>query len=152
MPTGRPGSRWTRCREKTLSLLSVGRERFLRDLVRKWGPPWPIRALWRRRVRQPVASTGHIGGRPALSRVTSLLPGCCTSVTKLRPATCSLMVMQEIRDSEDRGFEEGQYARTEEELYEKALALLEKCKIETRRSAERMPESESTVEPSPIAV
>jgi len=62
------------------------------------------------------------------------------------------MVMQEIRDSENRGFEEGQYARTEEELYEKALALLEKCKIETRRSAERMPESESTVEPSPIAV
>jgi len=41
----RPGSRWTCCREKTLSLLSVGRERFLRDLVRKWGPPWPIRAL-----------------------------------------------------------------------------------------------------------
>ena len=61
-------------------------------------------------------------------------------------------MMQEIRNSENRGFEDGQYARTEEELYKKALALLEKCKIETRRSGERMPEPESTVEASPIAV
>ena len=44
------------------------------------------------------------------------------------------MVMQEICDNEEIGFEGGQYASTEEELYEKAIALLEMCKIETRRS------------------
>ena len=32
-----------------------------------------------------------------------------------------------------RGFEGGQYAPTEEELYKKALELLDKCRIETRR-------------------
>ena len=33
----------------------------------------------------------------------------------------------------DRPLQGGRYARTEEELYKKALALLEKCKIEPRR-------------------
>jgi hypothetical protein len=32
-----------------------------------------------------------------------------------------------------KGFEGGQYAPTEEELYKKALELLDKCKIETQR-------------------
>jgi hypothetical protein len=32
-----------------------------------------------------------------------------------------------------KGFEGGQHAPTEEELYKKALELLDKCKIETRR-------------------
>ena len=44
------------------------------------------------------------------------------------------MVMQEICDNEEIGFEGGRYASTEEELYEKAIALLEMCKIETQRS------------------
>jgi hypothetical protein len=38
--------------------------------------------------------------------------------------------MQEICGNEEVGFEGGQYACTEEELYEKAIALLEKCRIE----------------------
>jgi hypothetical protein len=41
--------------------------------------------------------------------------------------------MQEICDNEEVGFEGGQYACTEEELYEKAIALLEKCRIEGRK-------------------
>ncbi|HEY6689810.1 MAG TPA: hypothetical protein VI008_02095 [Rubrobacter sp.] len=49
-------------------------------------------------------------------------------------------MMQEICDNEEVGFEGGRYACTEEELYEKAIALLEKCRIETRRSGQKMPE------------
>ena len=37
----------------------------------------------------------------------------------------------------------GRYARTEEELYKKALALLEKCKIEPGRLGQEIPELES---------
>ena len=84
--------------------------------------------------------------------VTRLLLECCTPVTKRRTATCSLMVMQEIRDNEIAGFECGQYARTEEELYEKALALLEKCKIETRLSDQKISQSEHTAGAPPVAV
>jgi len=62
------------------------------------------------------------------------------------------MVMHEIRDNEKAGFERGQYARTEEELYEKALTLLEKCKIETRLSGQELSRSEYAAEISPIAV
>jgi hypothetical protein len=50
------------------------------------------------------------------------------------------MVMQEICDNEEIGFEGGQYASSEEELYEKAIALLEMCKIETRRSGQKITE------------
>jgi hypothetical protein len=39
---------------------------------------------------------------------------------------------QGTHDDEKEGFEGGQYARTEQELYEKAIALLEKCKVEDR--------------------
>lgn len=48
--------------------------------------------------------------------------------------------MQEICDNEEVDFEGGQYACTEEELYEKAIALLEKCRIESREpTAETAP-------------
>ena len=85
-----------------------------------------------------------------LGQVIRLLQGCCTSVTSRRAATYSLMVMQEICNNAEVGFEGGQYARTEEELYEKAIALLEKCKIETRRSGQKIPEP--TAETPPITV
>jgi hypothetical protein len=48
--------------------------------------------------------------------------------------------MQEICNNEEVGFEGGQYACSEEELYEKAIALLEKCRIESREpTAETAP-------------
>jgi hypothetical protein len=44
------------------------------------------------------------------------------------------MVMQRTRyHKRNKGFESGHYARTGEELYKKAIGLLDKCKIETRR-------------------
>jgi hypothetical protein len=43
------------------------------------------------------------------------------------------MVMQRTRSNKNKGFEGGQYARTEEELYKKAIRLLDKCKIEAQR-------------------
>ena len=51
------------------------------------------------------------------------------------------MVMQETQDNKD--LEGGKYARTEEELYKKAIALLDKCKIETQSSGLEMPELEA---------
>ena len=35
--------------------------------------------------------------------------------------------------SKQRGFKGGHYAPTEEELYKKAIALLDKCKVENQR-------------------
>jgi hypothetical protein len=58
--------------------------------------------------------------------------------------------MQEIHDNENLGFKEGHYARSEEELYKKAIALLEKCRIESRRTSQEMPEP--TAESSPETV
>jgi hypothetical protein len=53
------------------------------------------------------------------------------------------MVMQEdIPTTKDKGFQGGRYARTEGELYEKAIALLEKCKIEPGRSDQEVAELE----------
>jgi len=52
------------------------------------------------------------------------------------------MVMQETSNNKNEYFEGGQYARTKEELYKKAIALLEKCRIETQRSGQEMPEVE----------
>ena len=49
-------------------------------------------------------------------------------------------MMQEISDNEEIGFEGGRYASTEEELYEKAIALLEMCKIETRNAGQNITE------------
>jgi hypothetical protein len=39
--------------------------------------------------------------------------------------------MQEPNNNKNKGLKGGRYARTEEELYKKAIALLDKCKIET---------------------
>ncbi len=54
-----------------------------------------------------------------------------------------MMTQEETPTNKDKGFRGGRYARTEEELYERAIALLEKCKIEPRRSGQEIPESES---------
>ena len=54
-----------------------------------------------------------------------------------------MMTQEETPTNEDKGFRGGRYARTEEELYEKAIALLEKCKIEPRRSGQDIPELKS---------
>jgi hypothetical protein len=55
-----------------------------------------------------------------------------------------MMVMQEeAPTNKDKGFQGGQYALSEEELYKKAIALLEKCKIEPGCSDQEMAELES---------
>ena len=55
-----------------------------------------------------------------------------------------MMVRQEeTPTNKDKGLQGGRYARTEEELYKKALALLEKCKIETQSSDKEIPQLES---------
>ena len=59
------------------------------------------------------------------------------------------MVMLETRNNENEGSEGGQYASTEEVLHKKAIALLEKCKVEARSSGQKVPES--TAETSPTA-
>ena len=59
------------------------------------------------------------------------------------------MVMLETRDNENEGSEGGQDACTEEVLYKKAIALLEKCKVEARSSGQNVPES--TAETSPTS-
>jgi hypothetical protein len=44
------------------------------------------------------------------------------------------MVKQRTRNNnENKGFAGGQYARIEEELYKKALGLLDQCKIDASR-------------------
>jgi hypothetical protein len=54
-----------------------------------------------------------------------------------------MMVMQEeTPTNKDKGFQGGRYAPTEEELYKKALAILEKCKIEAGRSGQEVAELE----------
>jgi len=54
------------------------------------------------------------------------------------------MVMQKITDNKDEDFAGGRYARTEEELFDKAIALLDKCKIEPLRPDGETPKLEST--------
>ena len=58
--------------------------------------------------------------------------------------------MQEIRDNEKIGFADGQYVCSEEELYKKAISLLEKCRIEPRRTSQEI--REPTAEASPKTV
>jgi hypothetical protein len=41
--------------------------------------------------------------------------------------------MEKTREKINEKFQGGRYARTEDELFEKAIALLEKCKIEPSR-------------------
>ena len=50
--------------------------------------------------------------------------------------------MQETREKISEILDGGRYTRTEEELFEKAIALLEKCKIEPSRPDFEAPESE----------
>jgi hypothetical protein len=47
---------------------------------------------------------------------------------------------EETPTNKDKGLQGGRYARTEEELYKKALALLEKCKIEAQSSGQEIPQ------------
>jgi hypothetical protein len=62
------------------------------------------------------------------------------------------MVMHQNSDNETESFEGGRYACTEKELYKKAIALLEKCKIATRPAGQEIPASAATNETSPITV
>ena len=48
-----------------------------------------------------------------------------------------MMLQEGTPTNKDKGLQGGQYARTEEELYKKALALLEKCRIAPGRRARR---------------
>jgi hypothetical protein len=50
------------------------------------------------------------------------------------------MAMQKTREKMNEIFEGGRYARTKEELFEKAIALLDKCKIEPSRPDQDTPE------------
>jgi hypothetical protein len=52
-------------------------------------------------------------------------------------------MQEETPTNKDKDIQGGRYARTEDELYEKAIALLEKCKIELGRSGQEIPELES---------
>ena len=63
--------------------------------------------------------------------------------TETRGRTQKMVLQEGAPTNKDKGFQGGQYARTEEELYKKALALLEKCRIEPGRSGQEIPESES---------
>ena len=58
--------------------------------------------------------------------------------------------MQEIRDNENIGITDGQYACSEEELYKKAIALLEKCRIETRRTSQEIPKPTAEATPKTV--
>jgi hypothetical protein len=58
------------------------------------------------------------------------------------------MYMQKSRQKIEEIFEGGRYARNEEELYEKAVALLDKCKIEPSRPDHEPAESEPAVNDS----
>ena len=62
--------------------------------------------------------------------------------------TFSLMYMQKTRQKIEELFKGGRYARTEEELYEKAVALLGKCKMEPSRPDHEPAESEPAVNDS----
>ena len=54
-----------------------------------------------------------------------------------------MMMQEESPTNKDKAFRGGRYARTEGELYEKAIALLKKCKIEPGRSGQEIPELKS---------
>jgi hypothetical protein len=50
---------------------------------------------------------------------------------------------EETPTNKNKCLKGGRYARTEKELYKKALALLEKCKIETQSLGKEIPQLES---------
>jgi hypothetical protein len=56
---------------------------------------------------------------------------------------CSLMVMQKTPTNKNISLQGGKYARTEQELYKKAITLLDKCKIETQSSGREIPHLEA---------
>jgi hypothetical protein len=66
---------------------------------------------------------------------------CCASVTCGRGVKCRLVVMQKTSDNKSEVFKGGRYASTEEELFGKAIALLDKCKIAPRPSGEEKQQS-----------
>ena len=43
------------------------------------------------------------------------------------------MPKHSTHNNKPKGFEGGHYARTEQELYKKAIALLEQCKVKDQR-------------------
>jgi hypothetical protein len=49
--------------------------------------------------------------------------------------------MEKMIDNTDEVFAGGRYARTEEELFDKAIALLDKCKVMTGSSGQEKLES-----------
>jgi hypothetical protein len=125
--------------------LTFGRSRVELVMV----SPLPVLDQYRSMSYLANHRVGNESGR-TLAQVIRLLPECCSSVTSKQAATCSLLVMQEIYDNEEVGFEGGQYACTEEELYEKAIALLEKCRIETRRSGQKLPDPTAETPPTTV--
>ena len=56
--------------------------------------------------------------------------------------------MQKITDNKGEDFAGGRYARTEEELFDKAIALLDKCKIERPGTDREESGSEAAVDDS----
>ena len=66
---------------------------------------------------------------------------CCDFVTPGCGVGFRLVGMQEFTDNKDEGFAGGRYARTEEELFDKAIALLDKCKVMTESSGRKKLES-----------
>ena len=63
---------------------------------------------------------------------------------------CSLIVMLETHDNHNEISEGGQYARTDDELYQKAIALLEKCRIEAQSTGREAPESTAKTSPKTV--
>ena len=59
---------------------------------------------------------------------------------------CRLKGMEKMIDTKDEVFAGGRYARTEEELHDKAIALLDKCKVMTGSLGQE--KLESAVRPS----
>jgi hypothetical protein len=53
-----------------------------------------------------------------------------------------IMMQEKTLANKDKGFQGGRYAQTEEELYKKALALLEECKNDPGPSGQEVPELE----------
>ena len=78
--------------------------------------------------------------------VIGFLPECYVSVTCGCGAACRLVGMQESSNNNGEVFEGGRYARTEEELFEKAIALLDKCRMIPRPFGRE--KAESTVRSS----
>ena len=66
--------------------------------------------------------------------VIGLLLECCGFVTFGPGVGCRVVGMQEVTDKKGKGFSGGRYARSEEELFDKAIALLDKCKVMTGSS------------------